>query len=131
VGVGDEGGFAPNIVDGKDALLMIKEAIEVSGYTGQIKIGMDTAASEFCEKSEDASVPRVYNLDIKAEDQSAARKLSGDELADLYRSWLGEFDIVTLEDPFEQDDFESWAKLTASVPIQIVGDDLTVTNSER
>ncbi|OQV13021.1 Alpha-enolase [Hypsibius exemplaris] len=87
---------------GKSALLMIKEAIEVSGTPAKSRSAW-ILLREFCEKSEDASVPRSNNLDIKAEDQSAARK----------------------------DDFESWAKLTASVPIQIVGDDLTVTNSER
>ncbi|GAU87133.1 hypothetical protein RvY_00029 [Ramazzottius varieornatus] len=128
IGVGDEGGFAPDIADGKDALQMIKEAIEAAGYTGKIKIAVDTAASEFCQKEGEN---RLYNLDMKAEDQSSARKMTGDELAELYKSYLQDFEIVSLEDPFEQDDFESWSKLTASVPIQVVGDDLTVTNTER
>lgn len=128
IGVGDEGGFAPDIVDGKDALQLIKEAIEVAGYTGKIKIAMDSAASEFCQKDGENW---VYNLDMKAEDQSAARKMTGDELAELYKSYLQEYEIVSLEDPFEQDDLESWSKFTSSVPIQVVGDDLTVTNTER
>ncbi|XP_055336467.1 alpha-enolase-like [Paramacrobiotus metropolitanus] len=126
--VGDEGGFAPDIADGKEALQLVKEAIEAAGYNGRIKIAIDAAASEFCEK---ADQDRKYNLDFKAEDQSTAKKLTSSELADLYRSYMNEFEIVSLEDPFEQDDFPAWEQFSSSVQIQVVGDDLTVSNTER
>eukprot|EP00915_Cephaloidophora_sp_WS-2016_P011166 GHVH01016467.1.p2 GENE.GHVH01016467.1~~GHVH01016467.1.p2 ORF type:complete len:453 (-),score=106.99 GHVH01016467.1:72-1430(-) len=124
--VGDEGGFAPNILDNEEALTMITAAIEKAGYTGKIEIGMDVAASEFFIKE-----GGMYDLDFKTDNNDGSKKISGEALADLYRDWAKRYPIVSVEDPFDQDDWESWVKYTASVPHQVVGDDLTVTNPTR
>ncbi|KAK7066634.1 Enol-1p [Halocaridina rubra] len=123
--VGDEGGFAPNILDNKDALNLIQEAIEKAGYTGKIEIGMDVAASEFYKGA------NTYDLDFKTANNDGSQKISGDQLRDLYMEFCSEFPIVSIEDPFDQDDWENWTKMTSGTNIQIVGDDLTVTNPKR
>ncbi|GER54258.1 enolase [Striga asiatica] len=99
--VGDEGGFAPNIQENKEGLELLKTAIAKAGYTG---------------KNNDGS-----------------QKISGDKLKDLYKSFVSEYPIVSIEDPFDQDDWETYAKLTAEIgaQVQIVGDDLLVTNPKR
>jgi len=122
--VGDEGGFAPNIQNNKDALDLIQEAIAKAGYTGKIEIGMDVAASEFHKD-------KKYDLDFKNSKSDASKWLSGEQLKNLYLDWVKEFPIVSIEDPFDQDDWEAWTGITAATPIQIVGDDLTVTNPKR
>lgn len=122
--VGDEGGFAPNILNNKDALELIKTAIEKAGYTGKIEIGMDVAASEFYKNGK-------YDLDFKNPNSNPDDYLTPDKLADLYREFVKDYPMVSIEDPFDQDDWDAWTAFTASVPIQIVGDDLTVTNPKR
>lgn len=122
--VGDEGGFAPNILNNKDALELIKSAIEKAGYTGRFEIGMDVAASEFYKNGK-------YDLDFKNPNSDPSTYLSPDKLADLYREFVNEYPVTSIEDPFDQDDWDAWTALSASVPIQIVGDDLTVTNPKR
>jgi len=122
--VGDEGGFAPNILNNKDALLLIQEAIAKAGYVGKIEIGMDVAASEFHKE-------KKYDLDFKNPASDPSAWLSGDALRAMYLEWVKEFPIVSIEDPFDQDDWAAWSAITASTPIQIVGDDLTVTNPKR
>lgn len=123
--VGDEGGFAPNIQNNKQGLELIKTAIERAGYTGLVDIGMDVAASEFYKNGK-------YDLLWKTKQAgSAENQLTGAQLADVYQSYINEFPIVSIEDPFDQDDWESWSALTSKVNIQIVGDDLTVTNPKR
>ncbi|XP_050414906.1 enolase [Patella vulgata] len=122
--VGDEGGFAPNIQDNKEGLELLKTAIENAGYTGRIKIAMDTAASEFCKD-------KMYDLDFKNPNSDKSQWLTTDQLADLYRGFIKDYPIVSIEDPFDQDDWEGYSKLTASVDIQIMGDDLLVTNPTR
>jgi len=124
--VGDEGGFAPNIQDPKEALDLLKEAIEKAGYTGKVIIGMDVAASEFYKGSK-----KMYDLDFKNPKEDDARLITGDQLADLYRSFIANYPVQSIEDGFDQDDWENWTKFQASVNIQLVGDDLTVTNPER
>ncbi|PWA19192.1 hypothetical protein CCH79_00019726 [Gambusia affinis] len=121
--VGDEGGFAPNILENNEALELLKTAIEKAGYPDKIIIGMDVAASEFFRNGK-------YDLDFKSPDDPA-RHISGEQLGDLYRSFIKGYPVQSIEDPFDQDDWEQWAKFTASVDIQIVGDDLTVTNPKR
>ncbi|XP_054858805.1 gamma-enolase isoform X2 [Eublepharis macularius] len=121
--VGDEGGFAPNILENSEALELLKEAIEKAGYTDKIVIGMDVAASEFYRDGK-------YDLDFKSPDDPS-RYISADELGDLYQSFVRDYPVVSIEDPFDQDDWEAWSKFTANVGIQIVGDDLTVTNPKR
>ncbi|XP_066994474.1 enolase-like [Anabrus simplex] len=122
--VGDEGGFAPNISDPKDALKLITDAIEKAGYTGRVEIGMDVAASEFYKDG-------LYDLDFKNPNSDKSKWITMDQLGELYTSYINEFPIVSIEDPFDQDHFDAWSKFTCSVPIQIVGDDLTVTNPTR
>ncbi|XP_075366809.1 gamma-enolase isoform X1 [Mycteria americana] len=121
--VGDEGGFAPNILENSEALELLKEAIDKAGYTDKIVIGMDVAASEFYRDGK-------YDLDFKSPDDPS-RYISADELGDLYQSFVRDYPVVSIEDPFDQDDWEAWSKFTANVGIQIVGDDLTVTNPKR
>lgn len=122
--VGDEGGFAPNILDNKEGLDLLVSAIEKAGYSGKIKIGMDVAASEFFKDGK-------YDLDFKNKDSNPADYLSSDALGDLYRDFVDKYPIVSIEDPFDQDDWAAYTTMTASTPIQIVGDDLLVTNPKR
>ena len=128
--VGDEGGFAPNIQDNREALILVQEAIARAGYTGRVVIGMDVAASEFWRDAEGA---QGYDLHFKEKDGGDKQLLSGQGLAALYQQWAGEFPIVSIEDPFDQDDWGSYAGLTAAIggAVQIVGDDLLVTNPAR
>lgn len=183
--VGDEGGFAPNILENQEgigknnqtgwdcttetnynlqivfwmfiiALELLKNAISKAGYTDEIVIGMDVAASEFYRDGK-------YDLDFKSPDDPS-RYISPDELADLYKSFIQDYPgiqvicslalitllnfflwaqtlrcesifittpVVSIEDPFDQDDWEAWSNFTNSTDIQVVGDDLTVTNPKR
>ncbi|ORY90377.1 enolase [Syncephalastrum racemosum] len=122
--VGDEGGFAPNIQDNEEGLQLLVEAIEKAGYTGKIKIGMDSAASEFYKDGK-------YDLDFKNPNSDPASYLTGQQLAELYKSFSEKYPIVSIEDAFDQDDWENWAHLEATSDYQLVGDDLLVTNPER
>ena len=112
--VGDEGGFAPNFQNNKDALVLIKKAIEMAGYTGKIEIGMDVAASEFFREGK-------YDLDFKNPNSDKSKWITSDELANLYLDFVKEYPIVSIEDPFDQDDWTAWTALTAKTNIQIVG----------
>ncbi|CAA3007728.1 enolase [Olea europaea subsp. europaea] len=125
--VGDEGGFAPNIQENKEGLELLKTAIEKAGYTGKVVIGMDVAASEFYGSD------KTYDLNFKEENNNGSQKISGDQLKDLYKSFVSGYPIVSIEDPFDQDDWEHYAKLTGEIgaQVQIVGDDLLVTNPKR
>ncbi|KAG0057641.1 phosphopyruvate hydratase [Gryganskiella cystojenkinii] len=122
--VGDEGGFAPNIQDNAEGLELLKTAIANAGYTDKVKIGMDVAASEFYKDGK-------YDLDFKSANSDASKHLTGEQLAQLYKDFTAHYPIVSIEDPFDQDDWSAWSHLTGSTDIQIVGDDLTVTNPLR
>jgi len=122
--VGDEGGFAPNILDNKEGLELLKNAIEAAGYTGKISIGMDVAASEFCKNNK-------YDLDFKNPNSDPNTYLTGDQLANLYHDFINNYPIISIEDGFDQDDWDSWVKFQQNTTIQLVGDDLTVTNPKR
>lgn len=122
--VGDEGGFAPNILDNKDGLRLIQDAIAKAGYTGKVEIGMDVAASEFFKDG-------LYDLDFKNPNSDKSAWLTPDKLTNLYQEFINEFPMVSIEDPFDQDDWAAWSNITANTKIQIVGDDLTVTNPKR
>ena len=119
-GVGDEGGFAPNLPCNEDGLRYLMGAIEKAGYSpgDQISIALDVAAQEFFDGEN-------YHIDN--------RVISGKDLASLYSSWLDNYPIVSMEDPFGEDDWDSWKDFTKleSHRVQIVGDDLYVTNPER
>lgn len=124
--IGDEGGFAPPC-DVESGLAMLMEATDKAGYLDKVSIGLDVASSEFKVKGENA-----YDLDFKTkgDDKDASLMLSGDELIAFYKSMIDKYPIVTIEDPFDQDDWDNWTKFCQDVgeKVQIVGDDLTVTN---
>ncbi|AES75861.2 phosphopyruvate hydratase [Medicago truncatula] len=126
--VGDEGGFAPNIQENKEGLELLKTAIAKAGYTGKVVIGMDVAASEFYDNK-----GKTYDLNFKEENNDGSEKISGDSLKNVYKSFVSDYPIVSIEDPFDQDDWEHYSKLTAEMgqQVQIVGDDLLVTNPKR
>jgi enolase len=107
---------------------MIMEASEKAGYLDKISVGLDVASSEFKVAGKDA-----YDLDFKAADKDPSQVLSGDEMIALYKKLIDNYPIVTIEDPFDQDDWINWSKIVAEVgdKVQIVGDDLTVTNPTK
>lgn len=124
--VGDEGGVAPDIQTPQEALDLITDAIEAAGYTGQIKIAMDVASSEFYKEKEER-----YDLDFKNPDSDKSKWLTFQQLADLYKELAQKYPIVSIEDPFAEDDWEAWSYFHKNSDFQVVGDDLTVTNPIR
>merc|ERR1712048_122334 len=130
--VGAEGGFAPNILFNSDALDLIVDAIKEAGYTGKIGIAMDIAASEFWKND-----IKKYDLDFKNDDagdlNNKERYVTPTELADIYCGFIKNYPIVSIEDPFDQDDWEGYVHFTERVGknTQVVGDDLLVTNPSR
>eukprot|EP00004_Rigifila_ramosa_P000265 TRINITY_DN102_c0_g1_i1.p2 TRINITY_DN102_c0_g1~~TRINITY_DN102_c0_g1_i1.p2 ORF type:complete len:448 (-),score=124.52 TRINITY_DN102_c0_g1_i1:71-1381(-) len=124
--VGDEGGFAPAIASNKEGLHLLVAAIEAAGYTGKVKIGMDVAASEFFKDGK-------YDLDFKTPSNDGSQVLDGQQLGKLYQQFVAEFPVISIEDPFDQDDWAAYQSLNGAMGVntQIVGDDLLVTNPER
>jgi enolase len=118
VNVGDEGGYAPPLVDPEEPFKLIVKAIEDCGYKGKIKMGFDAAASEFYEKGRYHVGGKVYH--------------SG-ELVGFYKDLIKKFPIISAEDPFAEDDWKGFVEFTQEVgdKIQVVGDDLFVTNPKR
>jgi enolase len=128
VNVGDEGGFAPPIKSNKEGVELLMNAIEKSGHLDKVILGMDVAASEFCVDGD------KYDLAKKSRTATSTEPyLSRKELAEFYKELCKEFPIKSIEDGFDEDDWEGWTAFTADVgkDIQIVGDDLTVTNPIR
>jgi enolase len=127
--IGDEGGFAPPC-DAKGGVELVMEAIEKAGYKDKCSVGMDVAASEFKVEGEDCYDLGTWYPDAE---KSADLKMTGAQLANFYKDLCKDYPMVTIEDPFDQDDWDSWTTLCADVgePTQIVGDDLTVTNVTR
>ncbi len=122
--VGDEGGFAPNIETAEEALELLTEAIKKAGYEGKMHISLDVASSEFYKDGK-------YDLDFKNPESDSSKWLTGQQLAEVYLGWIGKYPIASIEDPFDQDDWESWSFLREKAGITIIGDDLTVTNPLR
>ncbi|CAH1773766.1 unnamed protein product [Owenia fusiformis] len=122
--VGDEGGFAPNIQVNDEALKLVTTAIAKAGYEGKIKIAMDIAASEFYKDGK-------YDLDFKSKDSDQSKWLTSDALGEIYKDFIANYPVVSIEDAFDQDDWKAWSKLQSQIDIQLVGDDLTVTNPKR
>jgi enolase len=122
--VGDEGGYAPALKANSEAVEVILEAIEKAGYKPgeQVSIALDPAASEFYEEQEG-----LYNL------RTEGRKLNSEELVAYWKSWVDQYPIVSIEDGLAQDDWDGWIMMMNELgdQIQIVGDDLLVTNPER
>jgi len=128
--IGDEGGFAPPC-DAREGVTLIVEAIKAAGYEGKCSIGMDVAASEFKVEGQDCYDLGTWYPDAE---KTAELKMTGAQLADFYVQLQSDFPIVTIEDPFDQDDWEAWTGFTAKMAAsgcQVVGDDLTVTNVTR
>ncbi|XP_078413958.1 enolase 1a, (alpha) isoform X2 [Cetorhinus maximus] len=123
INVGDEGGFAPNILENKEALELLKVAIDKAGYADKVVIGMDIAASEFFRDGK-------YDLDFKSP-PNPSRYVTHDKLIELYQSFSKNYPVVSIEDPFDQDDWAAWTQYTDQAKIQVVGDDLLVTNPTR
>jgi len=127
--VGDEGGFAPPC-DARQGVELIMEAIKADGYEDKCKVGMDVAASEFKVEGQDCYDLGTWYPDAE---KTPELKLTGEQLGAFYTQLATDFPIITIEDPFDQDDWEAWTKMTEGIggPTQIVGDDLTVTNVAR
>ncbi|XP_008544916.1 enolase [Microplitis demolitor] len=122
--VGDEGGFSPQIEEDTEALSMIVEAIKAAGYEGKVKIAIDMSASSFCKDGQ-------YDLQFKTEDTDPDDYIEAEALKNRYLEILTDFpQLVSIKDPFDQDDWDSWPMLSDQ-PIQIVADDLTAMNLER
>jgi len=121
--IGDEGGFAPPC-DNREGCELIMEALRTAGYEDKCSIGLDVAASEFKVKDKDE-----YDLDFKYD----GNIISGTALGDLYQELAADYPIVTVEDPFDEDDWDNWSAFTAKngKEFQVVGDDLTVTNIDK
>ena len=122
--VGDEGGFAPNLKSNQEAIEMILKAIETAGYKpgDQIAIALDAASSEFFDKK--------GNYVFKKSDKSVK---SAADMVQLYAEWVNKYPIVSIEDGLAEDDWDGWQILTRELgkKVQLVGDDLFVTNTER
>lgn len=126
--VGDEGGFAPNVQDNNEALDILMDALEKSGHKDKVKIGTDVAASEFYQ-----SETKLYDLDFKNPASGAEMKKTAAQMVDYYKAWLDKYPLVSIEDPFDQDDWDAYKLFKEKVgkTTQIVGDDLLVTNPNR
>ncbi len=122
-GVGDEGGFAPNLKSNEEAIELILEAIQKAGYKPgqQVYIALDVAASEFYED-------KKYNFK-----KSNGAKLEAEQIIQLYQDWAKQYPIVSIEDGMAEDDWQGWIALTSALgeKIQLVGDDVFVTNAKR
>jgi len=121
--VGDEGGYAPALKNNEEAIEVILKAIETAGYNPgeQICIALDPAASELYEED------KMYNL------RKEGRRLTGEEMVAFWGEWLKKYPIISLEDGLAEDDWASWKLMTDKwgSKVQLVGDDLLVTNPER
>jgi enolase len=123
--VGDEGGFAPNLKSNEEAVEVILQSIEKAGYKpgDQVLIALDPAASEFFDSAKGRYVFK----------KSDKRELTPAEMADYWAAWAGKYPIISIEDGMAEDDWDGWKRLTDLLgrKVQLVGDDLFVTNTKR
>jgi enolase len=124
-GLGDEGGFAPDLRDSTEALDCLMDAIVDAGYQpgGQVSIALDVAASEMFDRS---SGKYVFK-------KSSGQSVTSDELISMYETWVNKYPLKSIEDGLDENDWEGWIRLTARLgqKVQLVGDDLFVTSKER
>ena len=124
-GVGDEGGFAPNLKSSEEALDLLVNAIETAGYkpAEEISLALDVAASEMYDEAAGCYVFK----------KSTQKKLSSAELVGTYQEWLNKYPIVSIEDGLDENDWDGWKLMTEQIgsEVQLVGDDLFVTNVKR
>lgn len=122
--VGDEGGFAPSLKSNEEAIQTVLQAVERAGFQAgeDVWIAMDAAASEFYDEE-----TQIYHL------KSTGQKLSSDEMVEFWQKWTQQYPIISLEDGLHEDDWQGWQKLQHAIGanVQLVGDDLFVTNVER
>jgi len=123
--VGDEGGFAPNIGSNKEAIEIVLQSIETAGYKPgeQVMIAMDAAASEFYDSEKSKYVLH----------KSSGEEMSTDDMISYWKGWVDNYPIFSIEDGLDEDDWAGWKKLNETIGdrVQLVGDDLFVTNTER
>ncbi len=123
--VGDEGGFAPNLKSNEEAIETVLKAIEKAGYKpgDDVYIAMDAASSEFYNAKE-----KVYHFH-----QSTGDKLTSSEMVSYWKDWTKKYPILSIEDGLDEDDWKGWAELNKTIgdKVQLVGDDLFVTNTKR
>jgi enolase len=115
---GDEGGYAPAIADPREALGLLHEAVADAGHEGRFRYGLDCAATHYYDREAGTYLVAGETRDT-------------DGMIELYLELIRDFDVITIEDPLDEEDFDGFARLTAETRIQIVGDDLFVTNPER
>lgn len=119
IGIGDEGGFAPPISEPNEALDLLVQAVSNAGHSSKVKFAIDPASSEFFRKGR-------YDVGFKKNTNLKTPK----ELMGLYQSLLEKYPIILLDDPFAENDWDSWMKFKKVCPLELVGDDLLVTNTE-
>jgi len=122
--IGDEGGFAPNLKSNEEALLLLSEAVSMAGYilAKDIHFALDVASSELYNTESNK-----YNL------LSEGKEYSSEELIQYYQNLCNKYPIISIEDGLDQNDWEGWIKMNKSIgkQVQLVGDDLTVTNTNK
>ncbi|KAF5446808.1 hypothetical protein F2P56_032409 [Juglans regia] len=122
--VGEDGGFAPNILSFREGLDLVKEAIGRTGYDERIKIALDVAATDFC-------IGTKYDLHSKVPNKSGQNFKSGEDMIELYKELCVEYPIVSIEDPFDKEDWEHVKQFSGLGICQVVGDDLLMSNPQR
>ncbi|GAV74491.1 LOW QUALITY PROTEIN: Enolase_C domain-containing protein/Enolase_N domain-containing protein, partial [Cephalotus follicularis] len=120
----EDGGFAPNISSIKEGLDLVKEAISRTGYNDRIKIAIDVAATDFC-------IGTKYDLDFKSPNKSGQNFKAGEDLIEMYKELCSEYPIVSIEDPFDKEDWEHIKYFSALGICQVVGDNLLMSNPKR
>ena len=122
--IGDDGGFAPNISSITEGLDLVIAAIDRAGYNGRIKLAIDAAATDFC-------VGKKYDLEFKSAKKSGQNFKTGDDMIEIYSQLCSEYPLVSIEQPFDKDDWEHSKKFTTLELCQVVGDDLLMSDPER
>ena len=120
-GVGDEGGFAPDLSSDEEAIEEILRAVEKAGYGGRVQLALDAAGSEWAQEDGNYRLPK------------RGKTMDPDDLMEYWEGLIGRYPIISIEDPLGEEDFKSWTELTNRIGhrVQLVGDDLFVTNIER
>lgn len=122
--VGEDGGFAPNISSFREGLDLVTEAISRTGYTERIKIAIDVAATDFC-------IGTKYDFDSKSANKSGQKFKSGEDMIEMYKELCTDYPIVSIEDPFDKEDWEHCKYFSSLGICQVVGDDLLMSNPKR
>ncbi|XP_061959461.1 cytosolic enolase 3 isoform X2 [Populus nigra] len=122
--VGEDGGFSPNLSSVQEGLNIVKEAISRTGYSEKIKMAIDVAATTFC-------IGTKYDLDYKFQNKSGQNFKSGDDMIKMYEELCAAYPIVSIEDPFDREDWEHVKRFSDLGLCQVVGDDLLMSNHKR